>query len=221
MYVFLGFAELQVEIVDFVKAADTNTIPFTDFQTYVTKLLFSKNESIDFLSLPPTDPFEVNNKIEMFRKAMKIFQELFNNKEFLIELIRIFDQNSYIDTGEKSYFASLLMIALHKNLFYATEILKLLIDDLISTSVYTSNRNVKTLFRSTSICEKLLSHWLAVCMYNYLRGLPGEELYNLYSAIKIQINKGPIDAITGEAKYSLNQDNMLRTTLEVKVSNSG
>ena len=71
---------------------------------------------------------------------------------------------------------------------------------------------------STSVCEKLLSHWLALCMYNYLKGRPGEELYSLYSAIKVQINKGPIDAITGEAKYSLNQDNMLRMTFEVNVS---
>ena len=55
-------------------------------------------------------------------------------------------------------------------------------------------------------------------MYNYLKGRPGEELYSLYSAIKVQINKGPIDAITGEAKYSLNQDNMLRMTFEVNVS---
>ena len=68
------------------------------------------------------------------------------------------------------------------------------------------------------MCEKLLSHWLALCLYNYIKGRPGEELYNLYSAIKVQINKGPIDAITGEAKYSLNQDNILRMTFEVNVS---
>lgn len=73
------------------------------------------------------------------------------------------------------------------------------------------------LYVSTSIGEKLLSHWLALCMFNYSRGLAGEELYNLYSALKVQINKGPIDAVTGEAKYSLNQDNILRTTFEVKV----
>ena len=56
-----GFAELQVEIVDFVQAAETNTIPFTDYQTYVVKLLFSRNQFVDFLSLPPNVSYNQRN----------------------------------------------------------------------------------------------------------------------------------------------------------------
>ena len=92
----------------------------------------------------------------------------------------------------------------------------------LKCQLYTDDRYKVAVLRftylSTSIGEKLLSHWLALCMFNFSRGLPGEELYNLYSALKVQINKGPIDAVTGEAKYSLNQDNILRTTFEVKVN---
>ena len=38
----------------------------------------------------------------------------------------------------------------------------------------------------------------------------GEPLFMLYGAIKQQVSKGPVDAITGEARYSLSEDKLLR-----------
>lgn len=35
----------------------------------------------------------------------------------------------------------------------------------------------------------------------------------LFRAIKAQLDKGPIDAITSEAKYSLSEDKLLRQTV--------
>ena len=34
----------------------------------------------------------------------------------------------------------------------------------------------------------------------------GEPLFSLFCAIKQQMEKGPIDAITGEARYYLSED---------------
>lgn len=36
----------------------------------------------------------------------------------------------------------------------------------------------------------------------------------LYKAIKHQIDKGPVDAMTGEARYSLSQDRLIRQTID-------
>ena len=45
----------------------------------------------------------------------------------------------------------------------------------------------------------------------------GEPLYVLFRAIKSQLEKGPIDVITGEARQSLNEEKLLRTSLDPKV----
>lgn len=38
----------------------------------------------------------------------------------------------------------------------------------------------------------------------------------LYCAIKQQMEKGPIDAITGEARYSLSEDKLIRQQIDYK-----
>lgn len=38
----------------------------------------------------------------------------------------------------------------------------------------------------------------------------------LFCAIKQQMEKGPIDAITGEARYSLSEDKLIRQQIEYK-----
>ena len=40
----------------------------------------------------------------------------------------------------------------------------------------------------------------------------------LYKAIRLQVEKGPIDAITNEARYSLSEDKLLRQSIEYNVS---
>nr|XP_031532217.1 plexin-A1 [Vicugna pacos] len=44
----------------------------------------------------------------------------------------------------------------------------------------------------------------------------GEPLFLLYCAIKQQMEKGPIDAITGEARYSLSEDKLIRQQIDYK-----
>lgn len=46
----------------------------------------------------------------------------------------------------------------------------------------------------------------------------GEPLFMLYKAIKTQTEKGPVDSMTGEARYSLSEDKLLRQTIDYKVS---
>jgi plexin A len=39
----------------------------------------------------------------------------------------------------------------------------------------------------------------------------------LFMAIKGQVEKGPVDECTGEARYSLSEDKLLRQTIEYEV----
>ncbi|RXM28955.1 Plexin-A4 [Acipenser ruthenus] len=44
----------------------------------------------------------------------------------------------------------------------------------------------------------------------------GEPLFSLFCAIKQQMEKGPIDSITGEARYSLSEDKLIRQQIDYK-----
>jgi len=44
----------------------------------------------------------------------------------------------------------------------------------------------------------------------------GKALYTLYQAVRCQTEKGAVDAITGEARYSLNDARLLRENIEPK-----
>ena len=43
----------------------------------------------------------------------------------------------------------------------------------------------------------------------------GQPMYLLYRAVKNQLEKGPIDVITGEARYSLSEQKLIRQKVEV------
>ena len=45
----------------------------------------------------------------------------------------------------------------------------------------------------------------------------GEPLFLLYQAMKQQTEKGPVDAVTGEAKYSLSEDRLIRQQIDYHV----
>ncbi len=63
--------------------------------------------------------------------------------------------------------ASLLTIALHGKLEYYTSIMKDLLVDLIDAS---ASKNPKLMLRRTeSVVEKMLTNWMSICMYSYLK----------------------------------------------------
>ena len=45
-------------------------------------------------------------------------------------------------------------------------------------------------------------------------------MYLLFKAVKAQLEKGPIDVITGEARYSLSEQKLIRQQLEVESLNA-
>ena len=61
-----------------------------------------------------------------------------------------------------------------------------------------------------------LHPWVDFTTGLFVQECAGEPLFMLYCAIKQQMEKGPIDAITGEARYSLSEDKLIRQQIEYK-----
>lgn len=91
---------------------------------------------------------------------------------------------------------------------YATEILKCLLLKLIDKSVVSKHPQLM-LRRTESVVEKMLTNYMAICMYDYLKEYAGASLFLLFKAIKHQIEKGLVDAITFDARYSLSEEKLL------------
>lgn len=71
--------------------------------------------------------------------------------------------------------------------------------------------------RTESVVEKLLANWIALCFYDHLAEKPaGCTLYFLFRALKHQIEKGPVDAITSDARYSLSEDRLLKEKIDAE-----
>lgn len=49
-----------------------------------------------------------------------------------------------------------------------------------------------------------------------MKEVAGEPLYMLFRAIKYQVDKGPVDAVTGKAKRTLNDGRLLREDVEYR-----
>ena len=49
----------------------------------------------------------------------------------------------------------------------------------------------------------------------------GQPLYLLFRAVKNRLEKGPIDVITEEARYSLSEQKLIRQKMDVEVIDVG
>uniref|UniRef100_A0A3P9PBQ0 Plexin cytoplasmic RasGAP domain-containing protein n=1 Tax=Poecilia reticulata TaxID=8081 RepID=A0A3P9PBQ0_POERE len=90
--------------------------------------------------------------------------------------------------------------------------MKTLLQDLVQQYVA---KNPKLMLRRTeTVVEKMLTNWMSICLYSFLKEVAGEPLYMLYRAIKYQVDKGPVDAVTGKAKRTLNDSHLLREDID-------
>lgn len=141
------------------------------------------------------------------------FEQLINNKCFLLTFIETLESQSDFNIRDKVNVASLLMIVLMGKMEYATDILMNLLLRLIDKSVNAKHPQLM-LRRTESVVEKMLTNWMAICMYNYLKDYAGSSLFLLFKAIKHQIEKGPVDVVTYDARYSLSDERLLREQID-------
>uniref|UniRef100_A0A6Q2YJS9 Plexin-A2 n=1 Tax=Esox lucius TaxID=8010 RepID=A0A6Q2YJS9_ESOLU len=207
-----AFAELQTDINELTSDLDRAGIPHLDYRTYTMRVLF-----------PGIDDHPVLRELEVsgcgqqdVEKALKQFAQLVNNKVFLLTFIRTLELQRSFSMRDRGYVASLIMTALQGRLEYATDVLKHLLSDLIERNLESKNHPKLLLRRTESVAEKMLTNWFAFLLHKFLKECAGEPLFMLYCAIKQQMEKGPIDSITGEARYSLSEDKLIRQQTEYK-----
>uniref|UniRef100_A0A8C2E227 Plexin D1 n=1 Tax=Cyprinus carpio TaxID=7962 RepID=A0A8C2E227_CYPCA len=216
-----GFAELQTDMTDLTKELSrTQGIPFLEYKQFVTRTFFPKVWSLDvyFKERSTSTLFQSSNSVRPnLEEGITLFSTLLNNKHFLVTFVHALEQQKDFAVRDRCNLASLLTIALHGKLEYYTSIMKDLLVDLIDAS---ASKNPKLMLRRTeSVVEKMLTNWMSICMYSYLKETVGEPFFLLLCAIKQQINKGSTDAITGKARYTLNEEWLLRENIEAKPQN--
>ncbi|XP_053325868.1 plexin-D1 [Spea bombifrons] len=234
-----GFAELQTDMTDLTKELNRSQgIPFLEYKYFVTRTFFPKSSSLyEERYILPTQNFNSQlgfhvqethpllsgewrvpeNCRSNMEEGISLLSTLLNNRHFLITFIHAMELQKDFAVRDRCNLASLLTIALHGKLEYYTSIMKDLLVDLIDSS---ASKNPKLMLRRTeSVVEKMLTNWMSICMYSCLRETVGEPFFLLLCAIKQQINKGSIDAITGKARYTLNEEWLLRENIEAKPMN--
>ncbi|KAK3512201.1 hypothetical protein QTP70_000471 [Hemibagrus guttatus] len=207
-----AFAELQTDINELTSDLDRAGIPHLDYRTYVMRILF-----------PGMDDHPVLRELEVagcgqhrVEKALKQLGQLVNNKTFVLSFIHTLELQRSFSMRDRGYVASLIMTALHNRLEFITDILKQLLSELITKSMESKNHPKLLLRRTESVAEKMLTNWFAFLLHKFLKECVSEPLFMLYCAIKQQMEKGPIDAVTGEARYSLSEDKLIRQQIDYK-----
>uniref|UniRef100_A0A8C9MVS9 Plexin C1 n=1 Tax=Serinus canaria TaxID=9135 RepID=A0A8C9MVS9_SERCA len=192
-----GFAELQMDELDVVDSF--GTVPFLDYKHFALRTFFPEVNVYNLL---------------IFDESFNMLHALICNKNFLVTLIHTLEKQKNFSVKDRCLFASFLTIALQTKLVYLTHILEVLTRDLMEQS---SNVQPKLLLRRTeSVVEKLLTNWMSVCLSGFLRETIGEPFYLLVTTLNQRINKGPVDAITCKALYTLNEDWLLWQVSEFK-----
>lgn len=204
-----AFAELQTEMTDLTGDLTSGGIPFLDYRTYAMKILFPNVD--DHIVIQWERP-------ELLRKekGLRLFGQLIMNKTFLLLFIRTLESNRYFSMRDRVNVASLIMVTLQSKMEYCTDILKTLLAELIEKCMEGKSHPKLLLRRTESVAEKMLSAWFTFLLHKFLRECAGEPLFMLFRAVKQQVDKGPVDAITSEARYSLSEEKLIRQSIDFK-----
>ena len=204
-----AFAELQTEMTDLTGDLTSGGIPFLDYRTYAMMILFPSDDNSPVLQW---DRPELVRK----EKGLRLFGQLIMNKTFLLLFVRTLESNRYFSMRDRVNVASLIMVTLQSKMEYCTDILKTLLADLIEKCTEGKSHPKLFLRRTESVAEKMLSAWFTFLLYKFMRECAGEPLYVLFRAVKQQVDKGPVDAITSEARYSLSEEKLIRQSIDFK-----
>nr|XP_009933432.1 PREDICTED: plexin-B1 [Opisthocomus hoazin] len=204
------FTDLMTEMMDLTSDLVGTGIPFLDYKSYAERIFFPGHRESPLqrdLDIPEC-------RRQTVEQGLVQLSNLLNSKLFLTKFIHTLEIQRTFSPRDRAYVASLLTVSLHGKLEYFTDILKTLLNDLVEQYVA---KNPKLMLRRTeTVVEKLLTNWMSICLYAFVRDSVGEPLYMLFRGIKHQVDKGPVDWVTGKAKYTLSDNRLLREDLEYR-----
>ncbi|KAF4114625.1 plexin-C1-like [Onychostoma macrolepis] len=197
-----GFVDLQTEKSDLID--NVGAIPFLDYKHFASKIFFPEAGHLAPVMIRDIGQDSEQTTVD---EKCQAFAALIRDKQFLSCFVHALEEQKNFGIKDKCTVASLLTLALHGDLVYLTEVMEDLLQSLMDQS---SNANPKLLLRRTeSIVEKLLTNWMSICLYGFLRESVGQPLFLLVSALTQQISKGPVDSVTEKALYTLSEDWLL------------
>ncbi|KAK5848791.1 hypothetical protein PBY51_008483 [Eleginops maclovinus] len=197
-----GFVDLQTEKADLME--NVGAIPFLDYKHFASRIFFPEDDSLMRLCIKDMGQDVVKVHLDDCCQGLS---RLLQDQLFLTSMVHALEEQKRFTIKDKCALASLLTVALHHNLSYLTEVMEALLKALTQQN---SNTQPKLLLRRTeSTVEKLLTNWMSICLYGFLRETVGQHLFLMVSAITQQTAKGPVDCVTEKALYTLSEDWLL------------
>ncbi|XP_049422249.1 plexin-C1 isoform X24 [Epinephelus fuscoguttatus] len=197
-----GFVDLQTEKTDLME--NVGAIPFLDYKHFASRIFFPESESLMTLCIKDIGQDAVKVQLD---ECCQGLSRLIQDQLFLTSMVHALEEQKSFTIKDKCALASLVTVALHNNLSYLTEVMEALLKDLMRQN---SNTQPKLLLRRTeSTVEKLLTNWMSICLYGFLRESVGQHLFLMVSALTQQTAKGPVDCVTEKALYTLSEDWLL------------
>eukprot|EP00041_Stephanoeca_diplocostata_P035003 m.1216799 g.1216799 ORF g.1216799 m.1216799 type:complete len:2198 (+) comp24615_c0_seq1:290-6883(+) len=198
-----GFSELQSDRTLSFRSIDQWAKP-RPFQDFMHKVCFTS---------PETHPAPIRRTPAGFSDVVEKFALLLRTKALVGSLCRAVEKTPGRTIKDKFHVAALLQMCVGQDSAYGFEVLCVLMDQLLSSKE--TRRNPKLVLRRTdTIAEKYVSCWLAREMYPHVVQHVGKPLCTLLQALKVQSDKGPVDALSGAAMYTLNGNSLLKESVQ-------
>ncbi|XP_071501536.1 plexin-A4-like [Diadema antillarum] len=195
--------DTTLELTDVDERVKKYGIPFRYHNQYVTVMFFGE------LGVRPetSDPEYMDNFVE---ENLVCFNRSLKNEEFIVAFIKTLEMKWQNEQRTRELIASLLSLVYvseGKSIYFSKLISRLVRDRVAATS--RSSIEMDALFgMPESIGDKMLANWFALCMFPYIKHQMLYPMFMLYQALKSQCEKGPIDATTGEAYFTLDYNRL-------------
>ncbi|XP_041709526.2 plexin-C1-like isoform X1 [Coregonus clupeaformis] len=197
-----GFVDMQTEKCDLIE--NDGVIPFLDYKLFASRIFFPDGGPVMTSCIKDIGQDVVKVQPDESSQALS---RLIRDQVFLTSFVHALEEQKNFNVKEKCAVASLLTVSLHGDLPYLTQVMEELLRALMEQP---SNSQPKLMLRRTeSIVEKLLTNWMSICLYGFLRESVGQPLFLLVCALTQQMSKGPVDSVTEKALYTLNEDWLL------------
>ncbi|XP_072171909.1 plexin-A4-like [Diadema setosum] len=195
--------DTKLELTDVEERIKKYGIPFRYHNQYVTVMFFGE------LGVRPetSDPEFMAKFVE---ESLVCFNRSLKDEEFIVAVIKTLEMKRQNEQRIRELIASLLSLVYvseGKSIYFSKLISRLVRDRVAATS--RSSIEMDALFgRSKSIVDKLLANWIALCMFPYIKHQMIYPMFMLYQALKSPCEKGPVDATTGEAYFTLDYNRL-------------
>ncbi|PKU28895.1 plexihypothetical protein [Limosa lapponica baueri] len=167
----------MTEMMDLTSDLVGTGIPFLDYKSYAERIFFPGHRESPLqrdLDIPEC-------RRQTVEQGLVQLSNLLNSKLFLTKFIHTLEIQRTFSPRDRAYVASLLTVSLHGKLEYFTDILKTLLNDLVEQYVA---KNPKLMLRRTeTVVEKLLTNWMSICLYAFVRGTLQKFVDDLFQVI--------------------------------------